>query len=301
MKQARNRLRDASEAFERNRWNEAVSILQETSELYERSLSDRVKEEESGESLKSAAMVRLTRSFSTFTRIISLESDDSERALQLSHAASEDLRVAAVLFDKLGFKEEATYARSLLELSRAKFYEEHAKRQLQTFNNEKAAKYFGNAVTYNNVALKMLLQASFSRLLDRDQRHETIRNLERQSVASSERIQLLERALAEANDEVTRYKKQLTIPETNREVIPDLRNLVKTAGRTLRYAKLSFGIIATLIILYFGLVVTSSFHITSVFDTPLLLSAIWAASTGILILKQTQQLRTSGSGKQPIA
>ncbi len=272
-------------------------MLQETSELYERSLSERVKEEESGESLKSAAMVRLTRSFSTFTRIISLESDDSERALQLSHAASEDLRVAAVLFDKVGFREEATYSRGLLELSRAKFYEEHAERQLQTFNNEKATKYFRNAVTYNNVALKMLLQASFSRLLDRDQRDETIRNLERQSAASSERIQSLERTLAETNDEVTRFKKQLTIPETNREVIPDLRNLAKTTGRTLRYAKLSFGIIATLIILYFGLVVTSSFHITSVFDTPLLLSAIWAASTGILILKQTRQLRTSASGK----
>jgi hypothetical protein len=160
-------LRDAAKAFERNRWNEAVSILKETSELYERSLSEPVKAEESDESLKSAAMVQLTRSFSTFTRIISLESDDGEHALQLSHAASEDLRVAAVVFDKIGFNEEATYARSLLELSRAKFYEEHAKRQLQTYNNEKAVKYFRNAATFSNTAIQMLLQASFSRLLDR--------------------------------------------------------------------------------------------------------------------------------------
>lgn len=79
VKQARNRLRDASEAFERNKWNEAVSILQETSELYERSFNVEEKVDESEEMLKSTAMVRLTRSFGAFALILSLESDDSEQ------------------------------------------------------------------------------------------------------------------------------------------------------------------------------------------------------------------------------
>jgi len=301
VKQARNRLRDASEAFERNKWNEAVSILQETSELYERSFTVGGKVDESEEMLKSTAMVRLTRSFGAFALILSLGSDDSERVLQLSHAASEDLRLAAVLFEKAGLKEEATYARSLLELSRAKFYEEHEKRQLQAFDNEKAAKYLRNAVTSSNTAIKMLLQASFSRLLERDRTHETIRKLERQSNAWSERIQSLERSLAEINEELTRYKKRFTLAEESHELIPDLKALAKTTARSLRYAKFSSAIIAILIVFYFALVVTSSFHITSVFDTALLLSAIWVASTGVLIVKQTRQLRTSTSDRLSVA
>jgi len=253
-------------------------------------LSDGWRADEPGERIKSAAMVRLTRSFSVFAQMLSLESKNAEDMLQLLQNANEDLRLAATLFEEAGLEEEATYARSFLELSRVKFYEEHARRQLLTYNNEKAMKYFRNAMTSSDTAMKMLLQASFSRLLDRDHTNGTIRNLERRSAASSERITSLEKSLAKANDDLALYKKQLSSLGPDRGVIQDVKAFAYTTGRSLRFAKLSFVMIAILIVLYFGLVVTSSLHITSFFDTALLLSAAWAASTVFLILKETRRL-----------
>lgn len=238
--------------FNERRWGDAISFFNEAAKHYNEASNRYVGQGMDNSSLRCRGLSWLSEAEKSMIEVFqNIELKKYDRSLTCSQRAVDELRKASKLFSNAHSEEEKRYSHGLLQFAKGKFYEAQGLRHLETYNINKASKYFGNAFNTYGEAFLALREVSFSGMLSRGLIEAELSRLETEVSKHIKQISGLQEDLRRREEEALHYKKELlTCKSLKEELSKKLEGLSSIAVRKFTRADLSLLSIAGINVTY---------------------------------------------------
>lgn len=238
--------------FSEKRWVDTISSFNEAAKRYNEASKRHVGQGMEKSSLRCRGLSWLSEAEKSMVEVFqNIELKEYDRSLTFSQHAIDELRKASKLFSNAHFEEEKRYSQGFLQFAKGKFYEAQGLRHLETYNVNKASKYFGNAFNAYGEAFLALREVSFSGMLSRGLIEAELSRLETKVSKQVKQISGLQEELRRREEEALHYKRELlTCKSLKEELSKKLEGLSSIAAKKFTRADLSLLSIAGINVTY---------------------------------------------------